>query len=60
MLSYSMEEREFNRGQIVYQEGVSPIDKIYLIRQGQFQLSKMLVKQSEDLDPSALIQHPAA
>jgi len=35
-----MQEEAYYRGQIVYKEGVDPVDKIYLIRAGDFLLSK--------------------
>jgi CRP-like cAMP-binding protein len=43
-LRYSMKEEVFYRGQYVFQEGVDPVNKIYLIRDGDFQLSKQLIK----------------
>lgn len=35
-LRYSMVEETFYRGQIVFQEGLDTVDKIYLIRDGDF------------------------
>jgi CRP-like cAMP-binding protein len=44
LLSYSMTEETFYRGQVVYQEGVDTIEKIYLIKDGEFELSKQLIR----------------
>jgi len=44
VLSYSMQEEAFSRGQIVYREGIDPVDKIYLIKEGDFQLTKQIIK----------------
>lgn len=40
VLSYHMQEELFYRGQVVYKEGVDPVNKIYLIRHGDFLLTK--------------------
>lgn len=39
-----MTEETFYRGQVVYQEGVDTIEKIYLIKDGEFELSKQLIR----------------
>ena len=46
-----MVEETFYRGQIVFQEGLDIVDKIYLIRDGDFQLSKSLIKPAQDTKP---------
>jgi hypothetical protein len=43
-LSYSMHEDVYLRGQDVYQEGIDYVDKIYLIKNGEFELTKKLLK----------------
>lgn len=43
-LSYSMLEESFVRGQDVYREGIDSVDKIYLIKSGEFELFKNLIK----------------
>ena len=39
-----MEEESAIRGNIIYKEGEGPIGKVYLIKSGEFQLSKSLIK----------------
>ena len=39
-----MQEDVYLRGQEVYQEGVDHVDKIYLIKNGEFELTKRLLK----------------
>ena len=39
-----MVEETFVRGQEVYREGVDNVDKIYCIRNGEFELIKNLIK----------------
>ena len=45
VLSYHMQEEMYYRGQVVYKEGADPVDKIYLIRHGDFLLSKQLIRK---------------
>lgn len=56
VLSYSMQEELYYRGQPVYREGVHRVDKIYLIRSGDFQLSKFLVKRIEPFNPGEILR----
>lgn len=39
-----MFEEKFYRGQTVYKEGVNSVEKIYLIKNGDFSLSKQLIR----------------
>lgn len=43
-----MKEEVFNRGQYVYREGIDPVDKMYLIKQGEFELLKTLVVNKQN------------
>lgn len=47
-ISYQMKEHTYRRGQEVYREGIDPVDKIYLIKNGEFELSKKLIKPVEN------------
>lgn len=38
-----MKEETFNRGQVVFKEGQDPVNKIYLVKRGEFELLKKLV-----------------
>ena len=46
-LSYCMIEEHFNRGQFVYREGIDSVEKIYLVKSGEFELTKQLFKPLE-------------
>lgn len=56
VLSYSMQEEVYYRGQTVYREGVHQVDKIYLIRTGDFQLSKFLIKKVDPFNPGDILR----
>ena len=44
LVSYSMQEEVFHRDQVVYREGIDTVDKMYLIKTGEFQLCKTIIK----------------
>jgi hypothetical protein len=39
-----MKDETFYRGQYVYKEGINPVDKIYMIKKGEFLVSKKLIR----------------
>ena len=47
VLSYHMKEEVFYRGQTIYKEGIDPVDKIFLIRHGDFLLTKQLIRKAD-------------
>jgi CRP-like cAMP-binding protein len=50
-LTFYMKEQICNRGQTVYREGIDPIDQIYLIKRGEFELVKTLLHPNEGKSP---------
>eukprot|EP00347_Sterkiella_histriomuscorum_P010422 403376361 len=51
-LTYFLHKVEFNRGQLIYREGKDVMDKIYFIKQGEFEVTKTIVlptKKEKDI-----------